>query len=293
MNLTSLPQLFVNKRFELLGKIKLNNIRINRILFPVSLVDVEPIVHTLEINITEKDYKRMLGFPEMARFRKIHFVHSKVLEYLTTLKLFDLKDRDTLFDAAGGANAEYLKVAMQYYTDRKIKCYCQDSLSGSSDKRIEYINGSIDKIPLPDKSITAISCHHSFEHFRGDLDISFLKEALRLLKIRGMLAIIPFFLANHYAEIWNTRKREIFDNKALSLYDVTATFPGWGACERFARTYNMSAFKERILSHISSEYETRLIDVKYEGRICPDMLNNVHQPTLNANMKALVIKRLK
>ena len=68
---------------------------------------------------------------------------------------------------------------------------------------IKYITGSICSIPLRSGTVDAITCHHSFEHFEGNVDVEFMLEALRLLAVGGKIIICPIFITNGYFEITN------------------------------------------------------------------------------------------
>ena len=153
------------------------------------------------------------------------------------------------------------------------------------------IGGSAESIPLPDASLDGVSCHHSFEHFRDDLDIKFLHEAVRLLREGGKLVITPIFLTNQYAEIWNVEPAGLYDPRATSIYDRTASFAGWGPYEGFARTYSPEAFETRIVANLPDRCRAELFQVLLDGESVPDISKNVHQPLLNAEMKALVVTR--
>jgi SAM-dependent methyltransferase len=249
-------------------------------------------ITTLDLSLNE--YTRLLNSSSLRDYARLSYAHSKPLEYLTTITLLDLTDSDHILDAAGGEKAEYTKALMEF-TNLKLTAYCQDSLlDGQNLDGISYIGGSIDAIPLPDQSLDAISCHHSFEHFRNDLDVKFIWEAVRLLRVGGKLVITPLFLTNEYAEIWNNKHVETYDpQKATTLIDSTATFAGWGPYEGFARTYSPAAFKERILDNLPSNCDATIVKVLLDGKPVPDIGKNSHQPLLNAEMKALLIKKTK
>jgi SAM-dependent methyltransferase len=165
-------------------------------------------------------------------------------------------------------------------------------LDGKSANGITYIGGSINAIPLPDEFLDGISCHHSFEHFRDNLDIEFIQEAVRLLRVGKKLVIAPLFLTNEYAEIWNTKQIDKSDHKeGITIFDRTSTFAGWGPYEGFARTYSPSAFKTRIIENLPSNCKVEIYKVLLDGQSVPDISKNSHQPLLNAEMKAMVITK--
>ncbi|WP_448268500.1 methyltransferase domain-containing protein [Nostoc sp. DSM 114159] len=280
-----------NKKWRLLTNLRLNNLKVNKILRATNDSEIGEV--KIEINnlyFSEKDYRDFINSDVLTKYNQLDYIHSKPLEYLTTMTLLDLKEGDEILDAAGGEKAEYIK-ALMAVSKFKLNAYCQDSLlDGKVTDGIKYIGGSIDAIPLPDESLDGISCHHSFEHFRDDLDIKFIKEAVRLLKAGRKLVIAPLFLTNEYAEIWNNKRIQKPNvDKAITIFDNTASFAGWGAYEGFARTYSPAAFKTRILDNLPSNCYAKIYKVIVDGKPVPDLQKNYHQPLLNAEMKALVI----
>jgi hypothetical protein len=161
------------------------------------------------------------------------------------------------------------------------------------DGGIRFIGKGVEALDLPAQSLTAIACHHSIEHFRGDADIGFIDEIVRLLKPGGKACIVPLFLAEPYVEIWNTGRKNKFDERAVTINDPFATFTGWGNFEGFARVYSPESFDRRILSRIPDTFTTSFVEVTFEGQPCPriDFFHNPHQPSINCPMRALVIER--
>ena len=281
-------------KFRFLQRHNLANVLINRCVYPM---DLKPNgtrnIEKSKIEISQSEVRQCIDLlPDLNRLDSQGYPYTKVLEYLTSIKLLDLQSDDALLDAASGSEAEFGHLVGRF-TQQSITCYCQDNflpdfqMDGNSD--IKFITGSIDKVPLPDGSLDAISCHHSFEHFSKDLDKKFITECLRLLKPGGRLVIVPFFLTNIYAEIVNNKLIAHFDENATYIYDSTASFPGWGPYEGFARTYDNHSFKERIIDIIPKDYAIKVVNVEYEGSPAPDMRKVSYQPTLNGNMKALFL----
>jgi SAM-dependent methyltransferase len=288
-----LPRFLNHLKWQALAALKLNNLKINQILRAVNDSEFKQIPTTLsKLDLSLAEYNHLLKCPMLQQYAKLPYAHTKPLEYLTTIKLLSFQDGDRILDAAGGEKAEYIEV-LNAFTNCKIIPYCQDSLlEGQNSGAISYIGGSIDSVPLPDGSLDKISCHHSFEHFRDNLDIDFIREAMRLLRVGGKLAITPLFLTNKYAEIWNiTPVTTHPSEKDITIVDKTASFPGWGAFEGFARTYSPLAFEERILNHLPIDCKAQVFEILLDGELTPDIIQNHHQPLLNARMKALLIEK--
>lgn len=291
--MTRIKQILENYKWQIISAVGLNNRILNRVVYPVGVDTVSNLIAVENVDLTTTEYNEMLKMEELSRFKKLSFAHSKVLEYLGSIKILNVKNGDTIFDAAGGASAEYLKI-LKRYSGYKLNLICQDELSKNTPTNgVHYIKGSIDNVPLENESIDYITCHHSFEHFRQDLDLLFLSEAFRLLKKNGKLVIVPFFLTNIYTEIWNVKKQKQHDTGAKFIYDASASFCGWGRYEHFARTYDVKSIMTRIIPVIPKTFEIKIISISYDGNPTPDLFYNCHQPSLNHDLKVLLIKKVR
>jgi SAM-dependent methyltransferase len=101
--------------------------------------------------------------------------------------------------------------------------------------------------PLPDASIDAMTLHCSFEHFEGDADQGFVREASRLLTPGGRAVIIPLYL--------HERQITWVDPYFLSIGEVIEEpgaewQPAIGYGNRFGRMYSARTFVDRILSAV-------------------------------------------
>jgi SAM-dependent methyltransferase len=248
-------------------------------------VPVSPLV------LDRGDYERLLAQPSAKRFEVYDYVHSKTLEYLTSLTLGALEPGEVLLDAAGGGDAEFIRVAREQL-DFAFVGYSQDAqLSGTERDGIHFVGGSVDSIPLPDESVDVITCHHSIEHFRESSDSGFIREACRLMKPGGRTIVVPIFLTNCFAEIWNRRPEARFDPTATQIVDRTAAFAGWGPYEGFARTYDVTAFRRRVLDELSSDVTASIHPIVFDDAPTPDPTTNRHIPVLNREMKVLLLER--
>ncbi len=270
-------------------RVGISNLVTNVMVGPVDSVPPELNVGEDILNIRRDEYQDFLRLESMARFREYDFAFDKVLEYITSLRLLQPSKTGTHLDAAGGWG-EFAAALKELRVRATV--YCLDALphKDKSDGVVRLV-GSAAAMPLPDESVDTVSCHHSFEHFRGDEDVGFLKELLRVLRPGGRACIVPFFLCDAYAEIWNSRPAGKYAARAKKIYDPFGTFPGWGRCERFARVYDVEAVQQRLMPMLAGRATVRIVHVAFEGRPAPDMRRNRHQPRLNSHMKALYIER--
>ena len=281
------------QKWALLNSMGLTNRKVNRQLEPAAWSSIESLgLATSTHRLTGGEYDELLSVPAAKPFLSYGYPHSKALEYLTSMSLGVLKEGEVLLDAAGGGDAEFVRVARQYLPF-SIVAYSQDAqLDGTDRDGIRFVGGSIDAVPLPDSSVDLITCHHSFEHFRGDIDIGFVREACRLMRHGGGRTVItPIFLTNRYAEIWNRRPDQHFDRTATQFVDRTAAFAGWGPYEGFARTYDVDAFCRRVIAELSNDVTASIHLVTLDDQPVPDPRKNRHIPILNRDMKALVLQR--
>jgi ubiquinone/menaquinone biosynthesis C-methylase UbiE len=290
--ISKIKVLLRNYKFRFLQKYSLCNIKVNNTVYPVDYIS-DKNVKIKSLNISKDEVEKVIRIlPQLEGKASGGYPFSKTLEYLVSLKLHDLKDGFKLLDAAGGAEAEFSKLA-QSYTGASISSFCQDSITvdGKQHSNIEYISGSIDNVPLDDGCIDGITCHHSFEHFAQNLDQKFILESLRLLKPGGKLVIVPLFITNIYSEITNLKSYHLHDDSAFLIYDSTASFAGWGPYEGFARTYDIESFEKRILSIIPKCHNVSIFSILYKGEPSLNLTKINYQPSLNALMKALVIEK--
>jgi SAM-dependent methyltransferase len=279
------------RRWSVLTTLGLNNLRINRYLVPAATV-VSDELTIEELDLSTYGLRAFLDAAHLTRYASLPYAHSKALEYYASIAVLGSGPPPSpVLDAAGGVGE--FSYAIRHRFGAGVQIFCQDSRNAFGEHQdFTTIGGSIDSVPLPDGSVGTITCHHSFEHFRGDLDISFIRESLRLLRVGGSLVIVPLFVGSHAVEIWNSRGHTEPAPGFSTVFDPTATFAGWGPYEHFARVYDPATFASRVLSTIPARYRPRLVRVLLDGRDCPDLRANPHQPVINAQMRMLVVDRV-
>ena len=102
-------------------------------------------------------------------------------------------------------------------------------------------------LPLPPESVDGLTLHCSFEHFEGDRDVRFLREADRVLRPGGKLCILPIYFNHTYCiqtdlAAWPLHPPR-FEGDA-----VICAAEGWG--EVHGRFYDPAHFAERILANL-------------------------------------------
>lgn len=229
-------------------------------------------IKVLTLNLNSNQYKKWvkLNFPNYLKvFKSIY--RKKLVEFYSSYVLLDIKKDDVYMDAAGGRYAYAHKIICKkgYLQDLRVMAKQRKELN----RRVTIVESSAANIPLPNKSVNCISCHHSFEHFKRNADIGFIKEVCRLLKPGGRAVIVPILIGNRYLEVINDEEvKENFDKKAKVLFDESASLPGSCHSGHFARIYSPQAFKRRVLNNINkNKFDVVIYQVKMDNKLMPIM----------------------
>ncbi len=108
------------------------------------------------------------------------------------------------------------------------------------------VGGSAARLPLCDGSLGRMTLHCSLEHFEGDADIAFLREAVRVLRPGGAVCILPLYLAEVFHNLTDPEQDRhglVFDDGA-----AIAEVRGWN--NRFGRVYDAEWFHQRVLANV-------------------------------------------
>ena len=65
----------------------------------------------------------------------------------------------------------------------------------------QRIGGSAAHMPVPDGFADTLVAHNSYEHFEGNSDSEFIREAWRVLKPGGVACILPLFMTDRFVII--------------------------------------------------------------------------------------------
>jgi len=111
----------------------------------------------------------------------------------------------------------------------------------------DRLGGDAAELALPDGFADLLTLHCSFEHFEGDRDWRFLREAERVLRPGGRLCILPLYTNRRYSiqtdlEAWSARHPSFERDAVICLADR------WG--EVHGRFYDIEHFADRILGNL-------------------------------------------
>lgn len=151
-----------------------------------------------DVNITHyRQYMNEAGyhnFPDYFDGGKANYFVEKSLEHFLAAELLNLSKDDIYIDIASSISP----VAEIYHKLYGSETFQQDLMFP------EGINGNIiggdaANMSLRDGFATKMGLHCSFEHFEGDSDIRFIREASRILRKGGKLCILPLYFFAKYA----------------------------------------------------------------------------------------------
>jgi SAM-dependent methyltransferase len=167
----------------------------------------------------------------------------KSLEHYIAARLLDLNSNDIYIDIAseGSPVPEIYNRLFGCTTYRQDLAY-PEGLHGNT------IGGDAAAMPIPDGFASKMALHCSFEHFEGDSDIGFIKEANRVLRPSGAVCIVPLYLFDKYAILTDPNvsvpEKVQFEDDAIVCCD-----PNWG--NRYGRFYDPAHLIERVHNNLN------------------------------------------
>ena len=161
------------------------------------LIDAGLTVKDLSIDVD--DYKGYLKNANYSRFgyyynggKAPHF-HEKSLEHYIAAKLLELNKDDVYIDVANGDSPS----AQVYNEVFGCNSFVQDMFFRKTEGNV--IAGNACSMPVNDGFASKMALHNAFEHFEGEDDIKFVREASRVLTPGGKLCIVPLFMFDKLA----------------------------------------------------------------------------------------------
>jgi SAM-dependent methyltransferase len=199
-------------------------------------------VRRYEVDVA--DYRRYFAaaryldvFPDYYAFNRAE----KSLEHYLAAKLLELGEEDIYIDIA----SEHSPAPDIYRSLFGVTTYRQD-LAYRSGLDGDRIGGDASHLPVPGEFATKMGLHCSFEHFEGESDIGFVREARRVLRPGGAICIVPLYLFEEYAVQTDPEVAVpagvVFENDA-----IVCCARGWG--NRYGRFYDPDHLAARILAN--------------------------------------------
>lgn len=201
----------------------------------------------VDFYVDQYDYQMYLEQAQYNKYKKYYnggtkpkFIE-KSLEHYLAAKLLDISTNDIYIDVANEASP-----APEIYSDLYgCTAYKQD-LIFQKGIHGNVIGGDAADMPVSDGFATKMALHCSFEHFEGNSDVLFIKEANRVLRSGGKLCILPLYLFNQYA-IQVNPAHYVFSHRDFDSDAVLYCGKGFG---RHGRFYDVDHLKSRIKNNL-------------------------------------------
>lgn len=193
-------------------------------------------IHDYHDYIERSDYQQYTNYYNSI---KSSFAE-KTLEHYLAMKLLDLNEHDVYIDIANARSP----TPEIYQKLHGCKTYRQD-LIFEPGFHGDTIGGDASAMPLPNGFASAMALHCSFEHFEGDTDIRFIREAKRVLIPGGRMCILPLYTFFKYAIQTDPKAYPDFkiEEKAIIYHAL-----GWG--NRHGRFYDVPHLINRVRNNL-------------------------------------------
>lgn len=188
-------------------------------------------------------YVEASGYPDLSYFGGGGpLATEKWLEHFISIDLGRLRPGEVVIDVAS-RHSPFPDVVRRCYGAR---CLRQDLIFPPGLQDDDTIGGDAAALPLEDGFADLLTLHCSFEHFEGDTDSRFLREAGRLLKPGGRLCVLPLYTSDTYSiqtdpATWASCDVR-FESDAL-----ICLMRGRGECH--GRAYDAEHFLSRLVAH--------------------------------------------
>jgi glycosyltransferase involved in cell wall biosynthesis len=225
-----------------LGGVSYNAVIINNIIIGLRSLGYE--VERYEIDVADYwTYFEAAAYKEKYPDYYDFNLPEKSLEHYIAARLLDLNPNDVYIDIAseGSPVPEIYNRLFGCTTYRQDMAYPK-GLNGNA------IGGDAADMLIPDSFASKMALHCSFEHFEGDSDIGFIKEASRVLRKGGAVCIVPLYLYDKYAILTDPNisvpEKVRFEDDAIVYCD-----PNWE--NRHGRLYDPVHLIQRVHNNLN------------------------------------------
>ena len=190
----------------------------------------------------------------LGRFKALHpFPHDyhggigsrvwdeKLLEHFVAWSVLDLGRPGVRYVDVAGASSPWATLLRA----RGAEAYCVDLRVHAAYRGLDYyLECDATRLPWPDASIDAMSLQCAYEMFLGDSDTRFVKEAARVLRPGGKVAVVPLYMHTHpcYYSTPEHYAKDCGDPGATKYLRKDA----WGVPA--SRKYTAGTLAERVLA---------------------------------------------
>lgn len=161
----------------------------------------------------------------------------KILEHYVSFVLLGLEPAGTLIDVAS---------CRSFFPDimrrRGYRVIAQD-LSYPEGLHGDRMGGDAAAMAFPEGSVAGMTLHCSFEHFEGDADIRFVRNAGRLLQPGARIVILPLYLSHMYC----IETDPLISAGQIPVDEGAELVASFGYGNRHGRHYSVDALSRRVL----------------------------------------------
>ena len=206
------------------------------------LMDVEMRTYTVDVAAFSQ-HVAAAGYPQLyagGTMSNGGAREQKLLEYFVSLDLLRPTASQVVIDVA----SEWSVFPRVVEKATGARVYRQDLVypPGICGDRI---GGSAANMPVPAEFADMLVLHNAYEHFEGDADTEFVREAWRVLRPGGVVCILPLNLAEKYHIVTDPlvdRDGIVWDPGA-AVVEVPMLWHN-----RFGRFYDLPALDRRVLT---------------------------------------------
>jgi hypothetical protein len=166
------------------------------------------------------------------------FRENKIVEYFVSLELTPIGSGDTVVDVA----SEY-SVFPEMVRELFDAAVFRQDLIYPPGVHGDRIGGNAARMDVEPGFATRLMLHNSFEHFEGDSDSGFIREAWRILKPGGTVCIAPLFLTSSHTVLTDP----LVDQRDVEWDPEGTVVSIIGYRNRFGRFYSLDTLQRRVI----------------------------------------------
>ena len=212
----------------------------------------------------EERFRRWLADARYSNFAYIVNRTEKFLEHQVSFDLLALPPSAVVIDVAS-CRSPFPEILRR----QGHRVIAQD-LDFEPGLRDEKLGGSAAEMALPDASVDGMTLHCSFEHFEGEADSGFVREAARVLRPRGRVVILPLYVHEQFINMTDP----IFAPPIAGDPGATQVAV-FGYANRFGRHYDVAALRSRVIEPaVAAGLVPSLYRIRNEASISPKVYLN-------------------
>lgn len=208
-----------------------------------------------DFEIPKEEYFKFKGQGGISPLYAMGNKDKKILEHFISFKLLGLKEKDFYIDVAS-ENSPFPRF---FRKKLGVVGYSQDIRYREGVHGFK-IGSSADSMPISDASVDCMSLQCAFEHFAEDIDIRFISEVKRVLRMNGKCCIVPLYLSSHYLNIVDP----LLEHENIRTDQDATRIGETNLGGVFERIYSVDALKRILIPGIGLRYSIYRIKNHHE-----------------------------